>query len=219
MHEADYKKGGNLIYSSLWDLLQMELGFFFGYTIENYNTSLNNWNNADTDDITEHKNFSEITTQFASLLKKAESFFLKQSLKKTFINNDIWSDNIFIKMEGGNIEILLIDYEWSMVSSRIIDLSRIYSRGFQIRDRNKPYVMVPEEEMWSQFLAGYGEYDKKIEYSSSFIQAITYNSIRTINYYYKILTERDIGNLLKSNYFLSMKRILSALVNYLHQQI
>lgn len=151
---------------------------------------------------------------FDYILDNIYSDYLSQTcvLKKYFIHNDLWSGNIFISTSPHN-QVIFCDFESAIISTNLIDIGRIYTRGLVSRNYEKPYSLNPDNYLWTVFKEYYFDSITDIENSQAFIKSILYSVLRTINYYIKLSLACDDVKYLKS-----IERIINSLFIYLKEK-
>ena len=159
-------------------------------------------------------NNSFYTKVYDYLLDHIQSDYIESrcNSKKYFVHNDLWSGNIFISTSPEK-KIVFCDFERAIISSNLVDISRIYTRGLVSRNYYKPYSLIPDDYLWEIFKEYYFQSITDIENSIAFIKSILYSVLRTINYYIKLSMSSD--NKIYSN---SANRISNALLMYLKER-
>ncbi|HYX30758.1 MAG TPA: phosphotransferase [Pyrinomonadaceae bacterium] len=136
-------------------------------------------------------------------------------LEKAMLHGDLWAGNIFVSSTDESTTTVLLDYEYAMIGERIIDLARIFSRGFVARDASDDYQLMPNEQLWTSFAKGYGLRKKNIADSVYFRRAVYFSLVRTVNYY-GLLLEREQNSDRVDRYLQALKKISLATLRSLN---
>ena len=139
LHEAKRTSYTGPGYISLWRLLQRELS-----KLGTLKDRLNSLDRKSDYYPIERLEFKSKIDELSFIIQNNNGIFSNNRLDISVVHNDIWSGNIFVTKQTGAFQVVLLDYEWSRITTKLVDLARIYSRGLTVRNINKPYLLQPD---------------------------------------------------------------------------
>lgn len=132
------------------------------------------------------------------------------------LHGDLWSGNIFVCGESGSPVPHFLDFEFAMIGERIIDLARVFSRGFVVRDPSILYSLEPDDDLWSAFADGYRLENRNIHEMPYYHVGLVFSLVRTVNYYVELL-DKESTKETKIRYLNTILRMCRATLSVLEK--
>jgi aminoglycoside phosphotransferase (APT) family kinase protein len=98
-------------------------------------------------------------------------------------HGDLWAGNIIVDEQKQRVT--LIDFEWSCIATPLLDLARLYGRGF-IAPQASAYCLEPASALWQIFARAYGDQNRSDPTQREFQALLLYTTIRTLVFYLNV---------------------------------